>query len=106
MDGKKFYPFMGSYGIGVSRIPAAIIEKFNDNKGIIWPNKVAPFELIILNLMTDNEDCSSVSNSIYNHLVDNGMDVIIDSRDERAGKKFADSELLEFNKINSRKTVY
>ena len=93
-DGKKFYPYMGSYGIGVSRIPAAIIEKFNDNKGIIWPSKVAPFDIIIINLMTDNEDCSSVSASIYNQLVDNGMDVILDDRNERAGKKFADSELL------------
>lgn len=93
-EGKKFYPYMGSYGIGVSRIPAAIIEKFNDNKGIIWPSKVAPFDIIIINLMTDNKDCSSLSTSIYNQLVDNGMDVIIDDRNERAGKKFADSELL------------
>ena len=85
---------MGSYGIGVSRIPAAIIEKFNDNKGIIWPSKVAPFDIIIINLMTDNEECSSLSTSIYNMLVDNGMDVIIDDRNERAGKKFADSELI------------
>lgn len=93
-DGKKFLPYMGSYGIGVSRIPAAVIEMSNDNKGIIWPSELAPFEVIIINLMIDNEDCCSISAIIYNQLVDNGIDTIIDDRNERAGKKFTDSELL------------
>ena len=66
-DGKIF-PFMGSYGIGISRIPAAVIEKFNDQKGIIWPEQIAPFHLNLVNLLTNDDNASLFVDSLYRSL--------------------------------------
>ena len=92
MDGKVF-PYMGSYGIGVSRIPAAVIERFHDEKGIVWPKEISPFQLIIINLLTNDKDCCNYSDSLYKNLKNNGLDIFLDDRDESAGKKFADADL-------------
>lgn len=92
MNGKIF-PYMGSYGIGISRIPAAVIERFHDKKGIIWPKEIAPFQLIIINLITKDKSCCDFANSLYENLKKNGIDVFLDDRDESAGKKFADADL-------------
>ena len=88
------YPLMGSYGIGVSRIPAAIIELHNDEKGIIWPKKIAPFQIIILNLKTNNHECSNLGEKLYHELREKKIDVLFDDRDERAGVKFSNAELI------------
>ena len=64
MNGKIF-PYMGSYGIGISRIPAAVIEKYHDDKGIIWPKEISPFQLIIINLLAKDESCCNCANSLY-----------------------------------------
>ena len=88
------YPLMGSYGIGVSRIPAAIIELYNDEKGIIWPKKVAPFQIMILNLKTNNNDCLEFGEKLYLELREKKVDVLLDDRDERAGVKFSDADLI------------
>ena len=92
MNGKIF-PHMGSYGIGISRIPAAVIEKYHDDKGIVWPKEISPFQLTIINLLTKDESCCNYANSLYENLKKKKLDVLLDDRDESAGKKFADADL-------------
>jgi prolyl-tRNA synthetase len=90
--GKPYY--MGCYGIGIGRTLAAIVEKFNDSKGIIWPQAVAPFSLHLLAL-GDNEDVVKEAEKTYESLVKIGVEVLFDDRvDMSAGEKFADSDLL------------
>ena len=93
-DNGKFKPFMGSYGIGVSRIPAAVIEYSNDSKGIIWPKNVSPFSIHLINFLYDNSDCLEFCEKLYNELVKNKIEVIYDDRMERPGKKFSDADLI------------
>lgn len=95
-DGKMSNVYMGSYGIGVSRLVAAIIETSNDEKGIIWPTSVAPFLVNIINLKNKDDNCMDKCIEIYNDLEKSGIDCIIDDRDESAGKKFSDSDLVGF----------
>ena len=95
-DGKISDVFMGSYGIGVSRLVAAIIETFNDEKGIIWPTSVAPFLVNIINLKNKDDNCKNKCLEIHNNLAKNDIESIIDDRDESAGKKFSDSDLIGF----------
>ena len=85
---------MGSYGIGLSRIPAAIIESSNDSKGIIWPKEISPFEIMILNLKTNNELCNNFCDNLYKKLIMNDKDALYDDRDERVGIKFSDADLI------------
>ena len=89
----KIYPFMGSYGIGISRIPAAIIESSNDNNGIIWPKEVAPFDIILINLTSDNQDTHDFCENLYVNLKKN-YEVLLDDRSERPGIKFSDADLI------------
>ena len=95
-DGKISDVFMGSYGIGVSRLVAAIIETSNDEKGIIWPTSVAPFLVNIINLKNKDDNCKNKCLEIHNNLGKNDIESIIDDRDESAGKKFSDSDLIGF----------
>ena len=95
-DGKMSNVHMGSYGIGVSRLVAAIIETSNDEKGIIWPTSVAPFLVNIINLKNKDDNCMDKCIEIHNDLEKSGIDCIIDDRDESAGKKFSDSDLVGF----------
>ena len=95
-DGKISDVFMGSYGIGVSRLVAAIIETSNDEKGIIWPTPVAPFLVNIINLKNKDDNCKNKCLEIHNNLAKNDIESIIDDRDESAGKKFSDSDLIGF----------
>ncbi|MBI4182625.1 MAG: proline--tRNA ligase [Proteobacteria bacterium] len=85
---------MGSYGIGVSRLVGAIIEAFHDDKGIIWPEPVAPFNVGLVNLRPDDRACAEAGDSLYRRLRRAGVEVLYDDRDERAGAKFADMELI------------
>ena len=84
---------MGCYGIGVSRLIAAVIEQHHDDAGIIWPVGVAPYEVIITAL-GDTQDVVDASEGIYNTLRSHGVSVILDDRDERPGVKFKDADLL------------
>ena len=95
-DGKMSNVYMGSYGIGVSRLVAAIIETSNDEKGIIWPTSVAPFLVNIINLKNKDDKCMDKCIEIHNDLEKSGIDSIVDDRDESAGKKFSDSDLIGF----------
>ncbi len=85
---------MGSYGIGVSRCVAAIIEASHDEKGIVWPESVAPFHVGLINLKVGDAGCDEACANIYKALQSGGRDVLYDDRDERAGVKFADVELI------------
>ena len=85
---------MGSYGIGVGRSMAAIVEAFHDDRGIIWPLSVAPFEVVVTLLRPDRVDVRRAADSVYGNLVAAGVEVVLDDRDERPGVKFADAELV------------
>ncbi|MBE6447113.1 MAG: proline--tRNA ligase [Alphaproteobacteria bacterium] len=91
--GEKIYPEMGSYGIGVSRLIAGIIEAFHDNRGIMWPEPVAPFDVTILNLHTKNEDCCNISEKLY-EIISRKKDVLFDDRDLSVGEKLGDADLI------------
>jgi prolyl-tRNA synthetase len=93
-DGKPVKPIMGSYGIGVERAMAAIIEVHHDSKGIVWPAAVAPFEAIVVVAQQDDEAVSGAGEQVYRRLLDAGVDTIIDDRPVRAGVKFSDAELV------------
>ena len=93
-DGKEKHFVMGCYGIGVSRIVAAAIEQSHDQNGIIWPSPIAPFQVLILPVNYEHEKMRAVSNRIYEELENGGYEVLIDDRDERAGVKFKDADLI------------
>ena len=96
-NGKQQPAVMGCYGIGVTRTLQAIIEQDHDDAGIIWPIGVAPFTVCITALDIDPESpAMKTAESIYQALVDKGIEVILDDRDERPGVKFKDSELIGF----------
>ncbi len=86
--------YMGSYGVGVSRTIAAIVEQNHDENGIIWPISVAPYHVIISIVKTDDEIQAKVAEDIYQKLQRAGVEVLLDDRDERAGVKFKDADLL------------
>ena len=91
-DGKRITPYMGSFGIGVSRLTAAIIEAFHDDKGIKWPINISPFKINII--MQPNSDYVSDVESIYNLLITKYDNVSLDDRDLSIGRKIKDSELI------------
>ncbi len=96
LDAKgKLQPIiMGCYGIGVSRLISAIIEQNNDKDGIIWPDEVTPYKVIILALDTEDKSIMEPALSVYQELKKLGVDVLLDDRDERPGVKFKDADLL------------
>ncbi len=93
-DGKEQLFYMGSYGIGVTRTIQATVEKYNDEKGIIWPATMAPYNVIITPVSMQEEHLRIAAFDLYNKLRGNGVDVILDDRDERAGVKFNDADLV------------
>ena len=94
-DGRPKHFEMGCYGIGVTRILGAAIEQNNDARGIIWPTSIAPFEVVVCPIgWSKSEAVRNEANRIYAALLDAGVDVIIDDRDERPGVMFADWELI------------
>jgi prolyl-tRNA synthetase len=93
-DGQPVTLEMGSYGIGVSRVVAALIEASHDDAGIIWPDQVAPFKVALINLKADDEACRSTCDDLYAKLNAAGVEVIYDDRNERPGAKFADMDLI------------
>jgi len=93
-DGKTQPIIMGCYGIGVSRIIAACIEQNHDENGIIFPKSIAPFKIIITPVDMRNQDVLNYADDLYRGISELGIEVLLDDRDERAGVKFKDSELL------------
>lgn len=103
------YIWMGSYGIGLGRCLAAVVEQSNDEKGIIWPIEIAPFKVAIVVINTDDTAQMDAANYLYQELRKNGISTILDDREERAGVKFNDMDLIGIpiritvgNKINDQ----
>lgn len=88
--------FMGSYGVGVGRSMAAVVETHHDDKGIVWPVPVAPYEVVVSLVKVDDEPSAEAAEGVYQGLVSAGIDVIVDDRDLRPGVKFTDAELVGF----------
>ena len=93
-DGNSTNVFMGSYGIGISRLVGAIIEANHDEHGIVWPDSVAPFDVGLINLKVGDAACDAACKTIYDALRLKRRDVLYDDRDDRAGVKFADMDLI------------
>jgi prolyl-tRNA synthetase len=93
-DGQEHEVHMGSYGIGPSRVVAAVIEASHDEAGIIWPEAIAPFDVAILNLKVGDSGTDAACERLYRELSAAGRDVLYDDRDERPGAKFATADLI------------
>ena len=93
-NGKEQVFHMGSYGIGVTRSVAAIIEQYHDDKGIVWPLNTAPYHAIITVVNIKNEEQMALGEKLYDQLMESGVEVLLDDRNERAGVKFNDRDLI------------
>ncbi len=93
-DGSRRPVQMGSYGIGVSRLVGAVIEACHDDRGIRWPPAIAPFQVGLANLRQDDAACANSARAAYDRLRKAGVEVLYDDRDERAGTKLADLDLI------------
>ena len=93
-DGVPVPLVMGSYGIGVERNMAAVVEMNHDDDGIVWPVSIAPYEVVITAVKIDDESTMTVADRLYDDLTSVGIDVLLDDRDERPGVKFNDAELI------------
>ena len=94
-NGKPQFLEMGCYGIGITRLPAAAVEQNHDAKGIIWPDAIAPFTVVLCPISPDRfADVKAVADTLYAELMAAGVDVILDDRNERPGAMFADWELI------------
>ena len=93
-EGKEKPFIMGCYGIGVTRTIASIIEQHHDENGIVWPLSVAPYHVSVIPVNIKDEEQTKVANQLYEELISIGVEVLLDDRNERAGVKFKDSELM------------
>ncbi len=105
-NGQQQSIIAGSYGIGVSRVMGTIVELMSDEKGLVWPENIAPYKVYLARL-SENGDVVRVADDIYEKLESSGVSVLYDDRDERAGQKFADADLLgiPYRLVISDKTV-
>jgi len=85
---------MGCYGIGVGRLLAAAVEQNHDDKGIVWPVSIAPYQVYICALSVSDENVVKAADKLYSELKDEGFEVLLDDRDESAGVKFNDADLM------------
>jgi prolyl-tRNA synthetase len=93
-DGNANPMMMGSYGIGTGRLLACIVEQHHDERGIIWPKSVAPFQIHLVSLGTNNPTVVAAADALYQHLTEAGFEVLYDDRQESAGVKFNDADLI------------
>lgn len=93
-NGKAVPMVMGSYGIGVSRLLSALAEQYADEKGLVWPKDIAPYEIHLVPIQMKKEDQRALAEELYSTLQDNKFTVLMDDRNERAGVKFADADLM------------
>jgi prolyl-tRNA synthetase len=91
-EGKKQFVYLGSYGIGITRLMGVIVEKFADDKGIVWPENIAPAKVYLVRIGSDA--AIKHADELYDELTASGIEVLYDDRDERPGAKFADAELM------------
>ena len=90
-DGKQHYAYMGSYGIGITRVMGVIVEKFADDKGVVWPENIAPAKVYLVQI---GDKSKTEADQLYAKLQAAGIETMYDDRDARPGEKFADAELL------------
>ena len=95
-DGTPKPYVMGSYGIGISRIMAAAVEQQHDDAGMIWPRQLAPFEVAVIMANADAPAVTEHAERIYGELAELGIEAVLDDREERAGVKFADADLVGY----------
>jgi len=95
-DGTERLYQMGSYGIGISRIMAAAAEQFHDDVGLAWPKALAPFEVVVVVVTRDHEQAVAEAERVYKELRERGVAVVIDDREQTAGVKFADADLVGY----------
>ncbi|MBC7326152.1 MAG: proline--tRNA ligase, partial [Moorella sp. (in: Bacteria)] len=95
-QGQEHPIVMGCYGIGVSRTMAAVVEQHHDERGIIWPLSLAPYEVVIIPASLKDNSQRQVAESIYRELIASGVEVVYDDRDERAGMKFVEADLIGY----------
>jgi prolyl-tRNA synthetase len=95
-QGTEEHFIMGCYGIGVSRTAAAAVERYHDENGIIWPLPIAPYHVVVVPVNTGDEVQMKLAEQVYEELQAAGVEVVIDDRDERAGVKFKDADLMGF----------
>ena len=93
-DGIEQGVIMGSYGLGPSRLMGTLVEVLSDEKGIVWPKEVAPFDVHLVSVVGGNADVVTEADKLYESLIEHGIDVLYDDRDARAGEKFADADLI------------
>jgi len=106
-DGKEVPYYMGCYGIGIERTMAAIVELYNDENGIVWPEIVAPFKLYLLGIGLEDDTVKKRAEGVYKELVESGVEVLYDDREDvTAGEKFADADLIgcPYRLVVSKKT--
>ncbi len=106
-EGEKTPVHLGSYGIGITRLMGAIVEIFSDEKGIIWPKEVAPYNVHLVSITSGNADVEKEADRVYEMLRESGIEVFYDDRDLRAGEKFADADLIgiPLRLVVSEKTI-
>lgn len=106
-DGNDQYPVMGSYGIGLGRLMGVVVEVLSDEKGIVWPPDIAPFDMHLISIKGEDEEVNAYADKLYEKLRKSGIDVLYDDRDVQAGEKFADSDLLgiPIRVVISKKTL-
>lgn len=97
-NGKKQPVFMGSYGIGLGRLVGVVAENFSDEKGLVWPEVISPFDLHLINVSIDNKESVKLADEIYNHLTDSGVSVLYDDRNKSVGEKLSDADLIGITK--------
>ncbi|MCR4285559.1 MAG: His/Gly/Thr/Pro-type tRNA ligase C-terminal domain-containing protein [Candidatus Kaiserbacteria bacterium] len=93
-EGNEKYPIMGCFGIGITRLMGVSVEAFSDEKGIVWPESIAPFRIHLVELSGGDTELKDEADGLYNTLKEAGVEVLYDDRDVRAGEKFNDSDLL------------
>jgi prolyl-tRNA synthetase len=95
-DGEQKPLVMGCYGLGISRTMAAAVEQYHDDDGIRWPRALAPFDAVVILANADHDAVRAEAERIYTELIERGLDVALDDREERAGAKFADADLIGY----------
>jgi prolyl-tRNA synthetase len=93
-QGVPQYPIIGCYGLGVTRLMGVVVEALADEKGMVWPESIAPYNVHLLSLVPDDNAASEYANALYKDLTDKGVEVLYDDRPLRAGEKLADSDLI------------
>jgi prolyl-tRNA synthetase len=95
-DGSEKPYMMGCYGIGITRIMAAVVEQHHDEEGIVWPKHLAPFQVVVIMASADDGPVRTEAERIHAELLGRGVEALLDDRDERAGVKFADADLIGY----------